>query len=266
MSNNNYIFGFHAVKASLNQFNDNDNSEKKLIAGAVLYIDKQRRDKRILQLLDLAKNKSIKAIKISKAELDKLTSGIHQGVVLYQDQSQKMTTTAKSEAFLDDLLEQVAQQQQNYFFLLLDGVQDPHNLGACLRVADAAGIQAIIIPKDRAVSLTPVVRKVACGADQYIPLIQVTNLARTIDLLKSHNIWLIGAAGEAENTIYNVDLTGNVALVLGAEEKGLRRLTREKCDALVNIPMMGHVTSLNVSVSSGICLFEALRQRNLHVS
>jgi 23S rRNA (guanosine2251-2'-O)-methyltransferase len=259
MSVLNYIFGFHAVKASLNQLNDDSGNGQ--TTDIVLYIDKQRRDNRILQLVALAKNKSIKTVNLSKIELDKLCAGTHQGVVLYQPQSQKSITTVKSEAFLDDLLEEIANKQQNYFFLLLDGIQDPHNLGACLRTADAAGVQAIIIPKDRAVSLTPVVRKVACGADQYIPLVQVTNLARTIDLLKSHNIWLIGTAGEAEKSIYSVDLTGNLALVMGAEEKGLRRLTREKCDDLVNIPMDGHVESLNVSVSSGICLFEALRQR-----
>jgi 23S rRNA (guanosine2251-2'-O)-methyltransferase len=262
MSGLNYIFGFHAVKSLLNQLDDS--AEKNVSREIVLYIDKQRRDKRLMQLFDLANKKFIKTIKVSKIELDKLTSGTHQGVVLYQPQSQQTTSTVKSEAFLDDLLEQVAQQQQTYFFLLLDGVQDPHNLGACLRTADAAGVQAIIIPKDRAVSLTPVVRKVASGADQYVPVIQVTNLARTIDLLKSHNIWLIGTAAEAENNIYSVDLTGNIALVMGAEEKGLRRLTREKCDSLIHIPMQGHVESLNVSVSSGICLFEALRQRSLN--
>jgi len=262
MNELNYIIGFHAVKSSLNQL-DNA-SGKDSISDIVLYIDKHRRDKRITQLLELAKKKSININKVAKVELDKLTSGSHQGVVLYQTQLQKNISTVKSEAFLDDLLEKVAQQSQESFFLLLDGVQDPHNLGACLRTADAAGVQAIIIPKDRAVSLTPVVRKVASGADQYVPVIQVTNLARTIDLLKSHNIWIIGTAGEADNTIYSADLTGNLALVMGAEEKGMRRLTREKCDSLVKIPMDGHVESLNVSVSSGICLFEALRQRSLN--
>ncbi|MFK5895158.1 MAG: 23S rRNA (guanosine(2251)-2'-O)-methyltransferase RlmB [Pseudomonadota bacterium] len=262
MSNSNYIYGFHAVKASLNQLDDD--LTKQGSSGSILYIDKQRRDKRILQLFDLVKKKPVKTIRISKAELDKLTSGNHQGVVFHQSAAQQKsqhTSSIKTEAFLDELLENIAQQHQNYFFLLLDSVQDPHNLGACLRTADAAGIQAIIIPKDRAVSLTPVVRKVASGADQYVPVIQVTNLARTMDLLKRFNIWLIGTAGEAENDVYSADLTGNLAIVMGAEEKGLRRLTREKCDSLVNIPMNGHVESLNVSVSTGICLFEALRQR-----
>jgi len=262
MSNTNYIYGFHAVKASLNQLDDG--ADEKVDSGSILYIDKQRRDKRILQLFDLVKKKPVKTVRITKAELDKLTSGNHQGVVFYQSESQQKsqkTSSIKSEAFLDELLEHLPEQGENYFFLLLDGVQDPHNLGACLRTADAAGVQAIIIPKDRAVSLTPVVRKVASGADQHVPVIQVTNLARTIDLLKSFNIWLVGTAGEAETNIYNADLTGNLAIVMGAEENGLRRLTREKCDSLVNIPMNGHVTSLNVSVSTGICLFEALRQR-----
>ncbi|MFK5984109.1 MAG: 23S rRNA (guanosine(2251)-2'-O)-methyltransferase RlmB [Pseudomonadota bacterium] len=256
MNKKDAIYGFHAVKALLNQL-----TAKSADLDSILYIDKQRRDQRILQLLDLAKTKSITIKRVNKLELDKLAEGKHQGVVFYLSSSPQnsQVTTTKSEAYLDDLLEQT---DSNYFFLLLDGVQDPHNLGACLRTADAAAVQAIIIPKDRAVSLTPVVRKVACGADQHVPLIQVTNLSRTMDLLKSYGIWLVGTAGEAEKNLYQADLTGNLAIVMGAEEKGLRRLTREKCDSLINIPMFGHVESLNVSVSTGICLFEALRQRS----
>jgi 23S rRNA (guanosine2251-2'-O)-methyltransferase len=263
MSNKNYIYGFHAVKALLNQL-DEKLSKQITDSGSILYIDKQRRDHRLLQLFELAKSKSIKITKLSKLELDKLcNSQKHQGILFYQAEQQQSITTVKSEADLDDLLEDLADKKQNYFFLLLDGVQDPHNLGACLRSADAAGVQAIIIPKDRAVSLTPVVRKVASGADQYVPVIQVTNLARTMELLKSHNIWLVGTAGEAPQTIYQTELTGNIAVVMGAEDKGMRRLTREKCDTLASIPMQGKVESLNVSVSTGICLFEALRQRTI---
>jgi 23S rRNA (guanosine2251-2'-O)-methyltransferase len=145
--------------------------------------------------------------------------------------------------------------------LVLDGVQDPHNLGACLRSADAAGVDAVIVPKDKAAGLTPVVRKVACGAAENVPFFQVTNLARTLRDLQERGIWLIGAAGEAESSLYQADLRGPLALVMGAEEQGMRRLTREHCDVLVNIPMAGSVESLNVSVATGICLFEAVRQR-----
>ncbi|HGX92090.1 MAG TPA: 23S rRNA (guanosine(2251)-2'-O)-methyltransferase RlmB, partial [Candidatus Tenderia sp.] len=147
------------------------------------------------------------------------------------------------------------------FLLILDGVQDPHNLGACLRSADAAGVDAVIVPKDKAAGLTPVVRKVACGAAESVPFYQVTNLARTLRELQELGVWLVGAAGEADTTVYQADLKGSLAIVMGAEEKGLRRLTREHCDSLIKIPMAGTVESLNVSVATGICLFEAVRQR-----
>lgn len=145
--------------------------------------------------------------------------------------------------------------------LILDGVQDPRNLGACLRSADAAGVHALILPRDNAAPLTPVVRKVASGAAETVPVFRVTNLARVLDSLKAIGVWLVGAAAEGEKLIYDVDLQGPVALVLGAEEKGMRRLTRDKCDFLVRIPMAGAVESLNVSVAAGVCLFEAVRQR-----
>lgn len=143
----------------------------------------------------------------------------------------------------------------------MDSLTDPHNLGACMRSAEAAGVQAVIIPKDNAVGITPVVQKVSSGATELIPLIVVTNLSRTIKQLQDKGIWVIGAAGEAEDLLYDTDLSGPLALVMGAEEKGLRRLTRENCDTLVKIPMIGLVSSLNVSVATGVCLFEALRQR-----
>jgi 23S rRNA (guanosine2251-2'-O)-methyltransferase len=145
--------------------------------------------------------------------------------------------------------------------LMLDGVTDPHNLGACLRTADAAGVQAVIIPKDKSASLNATVRKVACGAAEVIPLVAVTNLARTLEKLKKRGLWVVGTAGEAEQDVYDVDMTGPTVLVMGAEGKGMRRLTRELCDFLVRLPMSGSVSSLNVSVATGVCLFEAVRQR-----
>jgi len=146
-------------------------------------------------------------------------------------------------------------------FLVLDGVTDPHNLGACLRTADAAGVAAVIAPKDKSAPLNATVAKVACGAAEVVPYIQVTNLARTLQLLKQHGIWITGTAGEADQSVYQADLTGPQAIVMGAEGKGMRRLTREQCDQLVNIPMAGEVSSLNVSVATGVCLFEVVRQQ-----
>ena len=166
--------------------------------------------------------------------------------------------TAYDENFLFELL---SASEGDPFLLVLDGVLDPHNLGACLRSADAAGVQAVIIPKDRAVSVTDTVRKVACGAAEHLPVISVTNLVRTLKALKAENIWLVGTVVDADKTLYETDLTGPLALVMGGEEKGLRRLTRECCDFEVSLPMRGHVESLNVSVATGICLFEAVRQR-----
>ena len=147
------------------------------------------------------------------------------------------------------------------FLLLLDQVQDPHNLGACLRTADGAGVHAVIAPKDRSVGLTSAVRTVACGAAEHVPYVQVTNLARFMDQLKELGIWLVGTASEAESSLYEADLTGPLGLVMGSEGSGLRRLTRERCDFVVSFPLFGSVESLNVSVATGICLFEAVRQR-----
>jgi 23S rRNA (guanosine2251-2'-O)-methyltransferase len=166
---------------------------------------------------------------------------------------------AKSEDYLFDLLDKLDRAP---FLLFLDEVQDPHNLGACMRSAAAAGVDAVIIPKDRSVGLTEVVRRVACGGTEEVPLIQVTNLARVIDQLKEKNIWFVGTTDKAEQSIYELDLTGPLALVMGAEGKGMRRLTQEKCDFLAMIPMSSTaVPCLNVSVATGVCLFEAVRQR-----
>ncbi len=161
----------------------------------------------------------------------------------------------------DDLFAILGSLKEPPFLLLLDCVQDPHNLGACLRSADAAGVHAVVAPKDRAVSLTETVRKVACGAAEHVPLVTVTNLARTLKQLKEAGLWLVGTADDATQSLYDVDLTGPLALVMGAEGEGLRRLTRQCCDFLVHIPMAGSVGCLNVSVATGVCLFEAVRQR-----
>lgn len=253
------IFGLHAVRSALNYCSEsnsgsesNSNDQEQKSVSSVL-VDRSRKDKRIQAIIELAGKKSIPVTLIERKKLDKISSGNHQGVVAYGNAPE-----VKSEQFLDDLLQSLKQPP---FLLILDGVQDPHNLGACLRTADAAGIHAIIIPKDRAVALTPTVRKVACGADQSVPLIQVTNLARTMKLLKSYQIWIIGTDGESKSTLYQNNLTGSLALVMGTEGKGMRRLTRENCDILVNIPMQGSIESLNVSVATGVTLFEAVRQR-----
>jgi 23S rRNA (guanosine2251-2'-O)-methyltransferase len=180
--------------------------------------------------------------------------GRHQGVV-----ANAAAPKVYSESELEDLLESLPDSP---FLLILDGVTDPHNLGACLRSADAAGVHAIIAPKDRAASLTPVAIKVSSGAAQTVPFVQVTNLARCLRDLKERGIWLVGLDGHAEETLFDRDLKGPLAIVMGAEGQGLRRLSKEHCDFLVKIPMVGSVESLNVSVATGICLFEALRQRN----
>ena len=165
----------------------------------------------------------------------------------------------KDEAFLFDLIDGLDHAP---FLLVLDHVQDPHNLGACLRTADGAGVDAVIVAKDRSAGLTDTVRTVACGAAESLPLVQVTNLARVLEQLKEQRIWVVGTADQAEKTIYEIDLSGPIALVMGSEGKGLRRLTAEKCDFLVRLPMLGRVESLNVSVATGICLYEVVRRRS----
>ncbi|PUV48591.1 23S rRNA (guanosine(2251)-2'-O)-methyltransferase RlmB, partial [Cronobacter sakazakii] len=177
----------------------------------------------------------------------------HQGIVARVKPGRQY-----GENDLPDLLAAHAQP----FLLILDGVTDPHNLGACLRSADAAGVHAVIVPKDRSAQLNATAKKVACGAAESVPLIRVTNLARTMRLLQEENVWIVGTAGEADHTLYQSKMTGPLALVMGAEGEGMRRLTREHCDELISIPMAGSVSSLNVSVATGICLFEAVRQRS----
>jgi 23S rRNA (guanosine2251-2'-O)-methyltransferase len=205
----------------------------------------------------LAKNKKIRIELLSRQALDKLTQNAnHQGAVAFFEKSKQYT-----EKDLDSILDHLSEPA---FLLILDGIQDPHNLGACLRSADAAGVHAVLAPKDKSVGLTPAVCKVASGAAESIPFIQVTNLARTLRELKEKNVWIYGAAAEASQTLYQADLKGSIAIVLGAEGSGLRRLTREHCDVLLNVPMAGSVSSLNVSVATGIFLFEAVRQRSTH--
>jgi 23S rRNA (guanosine2251-2'-O)-methyltransferase len=221
-----------------------------------LWLISARKDARIREIQELAHKANIPINNIDKQGMERLLGDVrHQGVAAmvealdYSDES--------------DLMNLISNLDSPALLLILDGVQDPHNLGACLRSADAAGVHAVIAPKDRAVGLTAVARKAACGADSSVPFIQVTNLARTMKTLQDNGIWITGADGDADTSLYEQDLTGPVALVMGAEGKGLRRLTREHCDYLMSIPMAGQVESLNVSVATGICLFEAVRQRKI---
>jgi 23S rRNA (guanosine2251-2'-O)-methyltransferase len=241
-----YLYGLHSIQAAL---------EKAPDSVSELWVDAGRHDKRIAQILELASHTGVTVHSVAKHELDRMVpDGRHQGVV-----ANAAAPKVYSESELEDLLESLPDSP---FLLILDGVTDPHNLGACLRSADAAGVHAIIAPKDRAASLTPVAIKVSSGAAQTVPFVQVTNLARCLRDLKERGIWLVGLDGHAEETLFDRDLKGPLAIVMGAEGQGLRRLSKEHCDFLVKIPMVGSVESLNVSVATGICLFEALRQRN----
>lgn len=238
------IFGFHAVKTTL-----------KYDAARVqrVVVLKGREDERLNQLLE-ALGDDVRVERIPRQKLDEMAQGgVHQGIIAFCTPME-----SKSESFLYKLLDKLDEAP---FLLVLDGVTDPHNLGACLRTADAAGVHAVIAPKDKSAPLNSTVSKVACGAAEVIPYVQVTNLARTLQELQQRGIWITGTAGEAEQMVYQANLTGPMALVMGAEGKGMRRLTREGCDFLVKIPMAGEVSSLNVSVATGVCLFEAVRQR-----
>ncbi len=243
MSNTRPIFGFHAVTSRLRQ---NPDSIKEI------YIDADRRDQRARELMKLAEFKGIRLIPCDHERLDKITGNQrHQGITAVID-------TTRGYLSIEDVLETLSEPAR---LLVLDGIQDPHNLGACLRVADAFGVHAVIVPKDRAVGLTATVHKVASGAADTIPFIPVTNLARTIRTLKQRGIWVIGTDSNADCDLNTLNLHGPVAWVLGAEGQGMRRLTRENCDQITRIPMLGNVESLNVSVSAGICLFETYRQQ-----
>lgn len=239
------IYGIHAVSAFLNT------APERLIE---VYVLKGREDKRLQPLLNELHRLGISVQFVNRQTLNKKADGeVHQGIIARIQPAKEL-----NEADLDAILK----NKQSPLLLVLDGVTDPHNLGACLRTADAAGVCAVIVPKDKSAQLSSIARKVACGAAEVIPLIRVTNLARTLrDLQNEHNIWVVGTAGEATETLYQAKLTGGLALVMGAEGDGMRRLTRENCDQLISIPMAGSVSSLNVSVATGVCLFEIVRQR-----
>ncbi|HNZ55818.1 MAG TPA: 23S rRNA (guanosine(2251)-2'-O)-methyltransferase RlmB [Methylophilaceae bacterium] len=247
MSDTRILFGFHAVLSRLRQH-----------AASVqeILIDRDRVDARMKDLLKMAELSGVRTMEVERNRLDGMAgiNGRHQGVIA------RVVDTPIPYKDIHDILE--SDLTEPPFFLILDGVEDPHNLGACLRVADAMGVHAVIAPKDRAVGLNATVRKVACGAAETVPFIAVTNLARTIRELKDAGVFVVGTTMDAPSNLLNTKLDGPIAIVLGAEGDGLRRLTIENCDALVTIPMFGSVESLNVSVASGICLYEVRRQRS----
>ena len=245
-SNTRLIHGFHPIMARLRH---DPESVKEI------YLDNNRQDRRVKDLLRLAEQAGARVVQVENPRIEGMVPNArHQGVVARVDARQKAI-------HLDDVLDTL---EELPFLLVLDGITDPRNLGACLRVADAAGVHAVIAPKDRAVGLTDVAMKAASGAAETVPYIMVTNLARTLRELKARDIWVIGTAGEASEDLYAAQWpTGGVAWVMGAEGDGMRRLTRETCDALVHIPMGGSVDSLNVSVAAGVCLFEAVRRRRV---
>lgn len=242
------IFGLHAVQAVLH-------SRPTDIRRA--WVLKGRDDASLQPILSELAQYGVGVEACNRNTLDDKANGNHQGIVV----------EAKSAAMLDEgwlwqLLDELKAKDEAPFLLVLDQVQDPHNLGACLRSADAVGAHAVIVPKDRSAALTAVVRKVACGAAETVPLVQVTNLARALRGLQERDVWLVGLAGEADAELWKTRLDGPLAVVMGAEGKGLRRLTREHCDAIASLPMHGLVDSLNVSVTTGVVLYEALRQRS----
>ena len=256
MADSRILFGFHAVLSRMRQ---HATSIEEIL------IDRDRIDARMKDLLSLAEVAGVRTMQVDRARLDGLAgmNGRHQGVIA------RVIDTPIPYKDIHDILE--SDLKEPAFFLVLDGVEDPHNLGACLRVADAMGVHAVIAPKDRAVGLNATVRKVACGAAETVPFIAVTNLARTLRELKDAGVFIVGTAMEAPKgmdaptSLLSTKLDGAIALVLGAEGDGIRRLTAETCDALVTIPMFGSVESLNVSVASGICLYEVRRQRSFKI-
>lgn len=241
---NEFIYGIHAVKAVLAR------EPERFIEAFVL---KGRQDDRLMPILNELRQIGVSIQQMTRKTLDDKARGAnHQGVMARVKPAKQL-----NENDLDDILA----KYDAPLLLVLDGVTDPHNLGACLRNADAAGVAAVIVPKDKSANINATVSKVACGAAETVPLVRVTNLARTMRALQEQGIWFVGTAGEATHDIYQAKLTGPLAIVMGAEGDGMRRLTRETCDDLIKIPMAGSVSSLNVSVASGVCLFEAVRQR-----
>lgn len=242
-----FIFGLHAVQALLKS------APQRVIE---IYMVQGRNDQKLQKIVNAAQSNGIHCQTVNRNKLDELVADEnHQGVVAVCTPGETY-----DETWLFNLLDNL---NEPAFLLILDGVTDPHNLGACMRSAEAAGVHAVIAPKDKSAGLTPIARKVACGAAEVLPFVPVTNLARTLKKLQEQGIWLFGAAGEAEHSIYQSNLKGPIGILMGAEGDGLRRLTQDTCDHLMNIPMAGTVSSLNVSVATGICLFEAVRQRQL---
>ena len=241
----NKIYGIHSVQSAL------DYSPKKIHHA---WIDNQRQDKRLTKLIDDLLDLGIDPEKTDRKKLDRMAEGNHhQGIVIDVELPGELSET--------ELKNRVLSLTELPLFLVLDNVQDPHNFGACLRTADATGVHGVIITKDNATGITPTVCKVASGAAETVPVYQVTNLARTLRWFKEQGIWVFGADGGTTQTAYQTDFTLPLALVVGAEGKGLRRLTKEQCDLLIKLPMLGKVESLNLSVASGVLLYEVMRQR-----
>lgn len=250
MSGGAVVYGLHAVRAIV---------ARRPTDVLRLCVAQGRDDQRIRELRELAATRGVKVTNAAMASLDQETGGAaHQGVLAEVRPSASLNENA--------LLDLLTAAQAPPLVLVLDGVTDPHNLGACLRTADAAGATAVVAPRDRAAGLTPVVRKVAAGAAEIVPFAQVTNLARALRDMKAAGLWIAGTAGDGEQALFDADLAGPLAIVMGSEGRGLRRLTRECCDFSVRLPMLGAVASLNVSVAAGVMLYEALRQRRAEVA
>ncbi len=241
---NELIYGIHAVESAIR------NQPETVLQ---LFLQQGRNDNRIKKIIDIAKNSGITIQSITSARLkEKCPKARHQGIVAEIRRSQSSVVS------LDDVLE-----KESILLLILDEVQDPHNIGACLRTADAIGVDAVIVSKNRSPALTPVIRNVASGAAETVPYIMVSNLAQALEKIKQSNVWVMGTSGDCEQTIYDTGVNNRLALVMGSEGKGMRRLTREACDELVSIPMQGSVESLNISVATAVCLYEIRRQQKL---
>ena len=239
---NEIIYGIHAVEAAIRNHPENV---------LQVFIQQGRNDNRIKTLLSIAKNSGVSIQSISNDKLkEKCPKARHQGVVA------EIRRSNSSAVSLDELLE-----KESVLLLILDEVQDPHNIGACLRTADAVGVDAVVVSKNRSPALTPVIRNVASGAAETVPYLMVSNLARAIEKIKQSNVWVMGTSGDADQTIYDTEVNQRLALVMGSEGKGMRRLTREACDELISIPMQGSVESLNISVATAVCLYEVRRQQ-----
>lgn len=240
-----FVYGVHAVSALF------ANPHRVIHK---LFINQERADKRLQDLLDRALQAKVSIEKLTAQQMNqRFAAFTHQGIVA--------SASALPDYNESHLLALLESSKSPALILILDGVTDPHNLGACLRTADATGVDFVVVPKDKSANITPIVSKVACGGAESVPLVRVTNLVRSIDVLKAQGVWVYGAAGEAKQSLYQTDCTGAIAMVMGAEGEGLRRLTREHCDGLFSLPMFGSVNSLNVSVATGVSLYEVLRQR-----